>query len=262
MIPYENFIPPAWPFEARKPSNWRRSAYLLYLVATHGLASLSDARLVFEKIGISSENVTYLIVQKFKLYGWFETSTPMISARNVRFKITLMRLTDQGKAACRVLGMPVIGNDWERMINLHEQGKDDEQAHTALVLYFAHLARKRGWYADVMPDLRNTNKHRPDLRVRKGLEVFHLEVETNSRNKPKFEKWRLASWVAHSNGARFGVGTINQARRESLRRDILAAGVAALLTDVETLYRTQSEDLWVDAVNCERRPQPWESPIQ
>ncbi len=234
---------------------------MLYLVAARGVATLSDIRLVFDLTNPMSPRVSFDIVKRFASLGWLETSTPMISARKVRFKITLMRLTDQGKAACRELGMPVIENDWERMINLHELGRDDEQAHTALVLYFAHLARKRGWYAEVMPDLRNTNKHRPDLRVRKGLEVFHLELETRRGGTAKFEKWRLASWVANSNGARLGVGTINARRRESVRADILSAGVAALMTDIETLYLTQSEDLWIEAVNCERSPKDWQLPI-
>lgn len=253
MIPYANFIPPEWLFDGRKPSNWRRSAYLLYLVATGGISTLSDIRLAFDSTKAISSRVSFEIVKRFSSLGWLETTMPMISARGVRIKITLMHLTDRGKAACRELGMPVIENDWERMINLHEQGKDDEQTHTALVLYFAHLARKRGWYADVMPALQVGSKHAPDLRVRKGLEVFHLEVETHNRNKSKYEKWRLASWVANTNGARLGVGTINQNRRESIRRDIVATGVSALMTDIETLYLTQSEDLWVEAINCERR---------
>lgn len=97
-------------------------------------------------------------------------------------------LSDVGRDLVTQLGWPIEETELERMIRLHEKGKN-EKKHTAAVLAFSYHARLRGWQTHIMPEIDTCNhRYSPDVIVTKENSIFHVEVELSW--KVAEPKWR------------------------------------------------------------------------
>lgn len=161
-----------------------------------------------------------------------------------RTSIKMLRLTDEGRELCRALDWLVIESDWDRLIRLH-QGKD-QQRHTLAVMYFALLARIRGWSTQIVPDAEG--KADPDVLIVKGKERHYVEVELGSRgNEKQTAKWKN---LAGLQGGRVAICAPDVKVRERLVKDCQLAKIGGVATDLATLvakryYDSQNEPLWL-----------------
>lgn len=153
-------------------------------------------------------------------------------------QISLMRLTEDGKDLCRVLGWEPIESEWDRMLRLHNG--DGQKAHTAGVLSFAYHCRRRGWKVEVMPPVEG--KAEPDAMVVKGEDQVYVEVEFGN-DKPA--KWRnltdLQGFVA--------LCAATEDKRSRLVSECKLDRLKGKATDIETLIQESggvTGNLWLE----------------
>lgn len=108
------------------------------------------------------------------------TVTKVFRKRN---RMGLIRLTEQGKALARMLGLKPVENHWERVIWRH-QG-EAQADHTGLLLAVERQARLRG-YATVLCR-RSIGGLCADLWIERDGIGFYVEVETAYRRRKSEE---------------------------------------------------------------------------
>jgi hypothetical protein len=143
-------------------------------------------------------------------------------------KITLVRLSDQGKSLCRQFGWNVVESDWEILNRL--RGIDAYLPAAALILEFTYQARLRGWEViELVPDV--DVPHPPDLVL--GCEEDRLDVFVLGRRMPSEKDWQEIRNVSH----RFAIiatrKRISALQAESAHR----AGVDCLVANAEDLIK-------------------------
>lgn len=225
---------------------WRRGSMLLYLIATRGMNShLEIDALVSKKEDLSPRtNSTRKPMDNLASAGLAIVETLRMETDGFRTSIKMLRLTDEGRELCRALDWLVIESDWDRLIRLH-QGKD-QQRHTLAVMYFALLARIRGWSTQIVPDAEG--KADPDVLIVKGKERHYVEVELGSRgNEKQTAKWKN---LAGLQGGRVAICAPDVKVRERLVKDCQLAKIGGVATDLATLvakryYDSQNEPLWL-----------------
>ena len=223
---------------------WRRGAMMLYLMASRGInAHLEMDFFVAEREGLSYRtNSTKKPLENLAAAGLVIAETLRMEVGDFRTALKLARLTDEGRLLCQALDWPVAESDWERLIRLH-QGLRQTQ-HTLAVLYFAILARVRGWTTEVMPEVEGGAA--PDILVAKGDERCYVEVELGARGSEK----QTAKWkhLADLQG-KVALCAPNVKIRERLVADCRLAKLSGVATDLATLvakpyHEAQAEPLW------------------
>ena len=225
---------------------WRRGLMILYLIAVHGINAHVEIDMhIARKEGLSfRSNSTRKPVPKLERAGWVVTETIKIDrGEKGGFSLKLLRLTDEGRKFCKALGWQIVESEWERLLRLH-QG-DRMKHHTLAVLYFAALARVRGWDVTVMPDVQ-AGKTPPDVLIVRGDERHLVEVELGNRDETG--KWQnLQSAQGHA-----AICTLDEAGRKRLANDCKLAHIPGFATDLESLkavriYETTPEHpLWME----------------
>jgi len=246
------FAPPAVPYKYKgllgqhglTDLRWRRGSMLLFLMASRGMnAHLELDALIAQREGLSyRSNSTKKPLENLAAAGLVIAETLRMETDDFRTALKLTRLTDTGRELCQALDWPVIESDWERLIRLH-QGLAQPR-HTLAVLYFALLARVRGWATEIVPDVDGSAA--PDMRVAKDELNLYVEVELGSRGDQK----QTAKWqhLADLQG-RVAICAPNVTVRERLVKDCQLAKISGVATDLATLvarkyHEAENEPLW------------------
>ena len=157
---------------------------------------------------------------------------PLWPTRHTKLRISLLRLTEAGKAVCRKLGWEPLSNEWDQMIAGH--GGDLQVTHTAAAIMLTMNARQRGFRTTLLPQVISPTQ--PDILLERDGQKYYLEVELSDgspRNRsPLIKKWRnmerLQGFVAVcAKGVR---------HRGELVRELRAQRIPYLATDLESLY--------------------------
>jgi hypothetical protein len=232
---------------------WRRGAMQLYLIATLGInAHLELDSFIAPKESLSYRtNSTKKPLQMLKDAGMLHVETLRLQQGEFKMALRVARLTDLGREMCASFGWKVVQSDWDRLIEHHQGEKQKE--HTLAVIYFAMLARVRGWATQIAPD--GDGPVAPDLVVIGHGERYLVEVELSARGGQKqTRKWRnLAEAQGH-----VALCAPTAKVRERLVNDCKLAKLNGVATDLESLnvdengerkrfYNITPDDpLWVD----------------
>ena len=252
-VPLTDFSPPNVPYKYKglltnhglKDLRWRRGSMLLYLIAAYGMnAHLEIDVFIAKREGLSyRSNSTKKPLENLAAAGLVIAETLRMEVGDFRTALKLARLTDEGRQLCDALGWQVVESDWDRLIRLHQGQK--QTRHTLAVLYFALLARVRGWTTKVVPEVERCAV--PDILVAKDDQRFFVEVELGTRgNEKQTAKWKnLAD--AHD---RVAICAPNVKIRERLVADCRLAKLSGVATDLATLvakryYEAKDEPLWL-----------------
>ena len=251
--PLNAFSPPNAPYKYKglltnhglTTLRWRRGSMMLYLMATCGInAHLEMDVFVAKREGLSyRSNSTKKPLENLAAAGLVIAETLRMEVGDFRTALKLARLTDEGRQLCDALGWPVVESDWDRLIRLH-QGLQQPR-HTLAVLYFALLARVRGWTTEIIPE--SGGSADPDILVTKGDDRYFVEVELGTRGSEK----QTAKWknLADTQG-RVAICAPNVKTRERLAKDCRLAKLPGVATDLATLvakkyYEAKDEPLWL-----------------
>ena len=252
-VPLTDFSPPNVPYKYKglltnhglKDLRWRRGSMLLYLISAFGMnAHLEMDVFIAKREGLSyRSNSTKKPLENLAAAGLVIAETLRMEVGDFRTALKLARLTDEGRQLCDALGWQMVESDWDRLIRLHQGQK--QTRHTLAVLYFALLARVRGWTTKVVPEVERGAV--PDILVAKDDQRFFVEVELGTRgNEKQTAKWKnLAD--AHD---RVAICAPNVKVRERLIKDCRLAKLSGVATDLATLvakryYESKDEPLWV-----------------
>ena len=218
---------------------------MLYLMAACGVnAHLEMDVFVAKREGLSyRSNSTKKPLENLAAAGLVIAETLRMEVGDFRTALKLARLTNEGQQLCDALGWPVVESDWDRLIRLH-QGLQQPR-HTLAVLYFALLARVRGWTTEIVPKVDGDID--PDILVTKGDDRYFVEVELGTRGSEK----QTAKWknLADAQGY-VAICAPNVKIRERLAADCRLAKLSGVATDLATLvakpyHEAQEEPLWV-----------------
>jgi len=205
---------------------YRRKALVLYAIAAGGLASRMEIdRVVSVVEGLSERTnsvrrpLDELVQSGLLLYETIRMTSPFETG------LAVYRLSDDGKALCRLWGWEPVENEFERVLRLH-QG-NTQPAHAVMILAFALHARLRGWDAVVLPEVDGSAE--PDVLVEKDGERWFVEVE---RGDGSWRKWKN---LAALNGGKVALCAANEEGRERLVRDCKAERLSGVATDLRNL---------------------------
>jgi hypothetical protein len=214
---------------------WRRGAMQLYLIATLGInAHLELDSFIAPKESLSYRtNSTKKPLQMLKEAGMLHVETLRLQQGEFKMALRVARLTDLGKEMCTSFGWTVVASDWDRLIKHHQGEKQKE--HTLAVIYFAMLARVRGWATQIAPD--RDGPAAPDLVVIGHGERYLVEMELSARGGQKqTRKWRnLAEAQGH-----VALCAPTAKVRERLVGDCKLAKLNGVATDLESLNIDES----------------------
>jgi len=152
-------------------------------------------------------------------------------------RLSVVRLTNQGRDVVQALGFEVREGEWERLTRLHEG--DRFPAHTVAVLIFALHARLRGWQVEVMPEA--NGKTPPDVLVAKDGQRLFVEVERGEREKAA--KWRN---IAQLNDGRVALCAMTPDHRALLVGDCKKRRLPGVATDLEGLISVSWAEISTD----------------
>jgi hypothetical protein len=219
---------------------WKRQAHALYLMAGKGLSlRLEILQVVGEMANVNPNSGSMvrmindgLIAKGLVAIGKFVMNLSQPA------KMVVLRLTDDGRELCNILGWEPVESEWERLIRLHDG--DRQKEHTAGVLAFTYHSRRRGWRTEVLPDVDGNAV--PDVLVKKGDERIFVEVEFGE-DKPN--KWRnlaaLQGFVA--------LCAATAEKRSKLVAECKLDKLGGVATDIETLIQESGGvpgKLWVE----------------
>ena len=247
------FSPPNVPYKYKglltnhglKDLRWRRGSMLLYLISTFGMnAHLEMDVFIAKREGLSyRSNSTKKPLENLAAAGLLITETLRMEVGDFRTALKLARLSDEGRKLCEAFGWAAVESDWDRLIRLHQGQK--QVRHTLAVLYFAVLARVRGWTTEVVPDAESGAV--PDILVAKGDDRHFVEVELGTRGNEK-QTAKLKN-LADLQG-KVAICAPNVKVRERLVADCRLAKFSGVATDLATLvakpyHEAQEEPLWL-----------------
>jgi hypothetical protein len=221
-------------------TRWKRQALALYLMADRGLSLRLEILKVIGELANVRPNAGSLrrmiddglISKGLVVFGILSMNLSQPS------KMAVLRLTDDGRELCNILGWEPVESEWERLIRLHDGDRQTE--HTAGVLAFTYHSRRRGWGTEVLPEVEG--KAAPDVLVKKGDERILVEVEFGE-DKPN--KWRnlaeLQGFVA--------LCAATAEKRSKLVAECKLDKLSGIATDIETLIQESGGipgKLWIE----------------
>ena len=204
----------------------------LYVLASSGLPLSIELRKVLEaNLGLAPGNSSVQRVFQVDLpeSGLVIRQTPRFIRSN---RISLLRLSPEGKQLCQSFGWNIAENEWERLIREH-RGENLER-HTVGVLVFCYQARLRDWNTELLPNVAAPLE--PDVRLRKSSS-WSLYVEFETAPHDKLEKW-LKSY--HFQGL-VALATFTPALRRRLADECRQARANGIATDLHTLAQAASQ---------------------
>ena len=231
------------------PLRYRRKVLILYVLARGGYSTrmeidrvISVTEHLSERTGSVRTPAEELVTAGLLVSGTIRMSSPFETG------LALYRLSEDGKALCRLWGWEPVESEWERLDRLH-QG-EVQQAHSVALLAFALHARLRGWSAAILPQVEGTNAA-PDALVEKDGERWYVEVERGSGSRRKWQN------LAGLNGGKAALCAADEEGRARLVRDCKALRLGGAATDLKTLIFingelrkmvdiTPADELWLE----------------
>ncbi|MGB9800425.1 MAG: hypothetical protein ACPLUL_10060 [Thermanaerothrix sp.] len=160
-------------------------------------------------------------------------------------RYAVLRLTDNGVAFATELGCPIYPSEWDILVQKHNA--EEYANHAFAVLLFAFHARKRGWRAEVCPQVDNPLVE-PDVLVEKDGERIYVEVETlrNPRKRRRGDNTWVRKWINQYNFQKqVAVCTLTPKRLQGILR-YLKLHYPGVGTELTTLARHPESDLWLE----------------
>lgn len=222
--------------------HWKRQAMVLYIIAKYGFSLRHE---ILSLLGVelnvkpSSGSLKDLVEKTLNKNNFVESGLLRVNVANSQTRLRVVRLTEDGRSLCKLLGWDPIESDWERMIRLHD-GLNLER-HTAAVLTFAYQARLRGWKVEVVP-YGDGGNYKPDVKLKRGNKYINVEIELGE-NKTK--KWQRAmdfqGFVA--------LCAPTKKRRGRLIMECRSKRFCGIATDLESLLRDPEQEgrLWAES---------------
>jgi hypothetical protein len=153
--------------------------------------------------------------------------------------LKLVRFSEEGAKLYQALFQKrSFENEWARLIRLHEGERFPEQ--TAAIILFGMHARKRGWAAQVLPEI-NNSKAMPDVWIGRGTERLYIEVELSG--KERLSKWRNQAAL---NAGRTALCAANQKSRAQLVEECKRNQLPGQATDLEVLVKGKFKEISAD----------------
>jgi hypothetical protein len=213
--------------------SWQREGMALALVASGLSMRLEAAELIGLRFGVDGRaGSVRRMFDRMAKRGLFHKGIVRVGSAS----IMMLRLTDLGKKVCRVIRIPVVETELERMLRLH--GGERQKEHAGAVVIFAYHARKRGWLVEVLPEVEGAAE--PDVLIANDEGSIYVEVELGRQKRPK---WRNMSMLQGC-VALCGLGPEG---RDALVREVKALGIPGRATDLQTLIKGFDEgQLWVE----------------
>ncbi len=156
-------------------------------------------------------------------------------------RAAILLLSERGQQVAQGCGFEVVSSEWNTLLEAH--GGERQTKHAALCCAFAYQARKRGWSAELCPDVEGNAQ--PDMTLLRGEERIFVEVEAESGEaERRMRKWRnqadLQGYVA--------LCANNGGVRERLVLEARAASKHGVATDLTALIKGQDdgESMWVE----------------
>ena len=143
----------------------------LYLIGHWGLSARLEIDDVLSAVsGISaSTGSLQRVLGDLEKAGLLRYATWSLAEPETALK--LFQLSEEGRRIYQsLLGQAATESEWERLARL----RGDEKEHILAVLLCAMHARKRGWSAQVLPEVEGVFK--PDLKVARGEETYFVKV--------------------------------------------------------------------------------------
>jgi len=220
---------------------WRRQSMALAIMATTGIST----RLELDQLVGTLEEMK---ARSGSLRAALDMLTEKELVRSDVFSIQIgtfqsalavIKLSDDGKELCSILGWSPVEADWERIDRLH-QGEHSRD-HTFGLLAFAMHARLRGWRADILPDIEaDDDPWQPDILLQHGSDRRYVEVEMS--DKENAAKWKQQARLQQH--AAFCTATNQQ--RAALVSDCKRLKLPGMGTSLEALVGERVQDLRVE----------------
>ncbi len=251
MLParYECLFPKYGLSDADWERQMRRRLYVLYLLSRGMDLRLEIDYLLSQVEGIKSRTGALhriydsLIDRKLISREVMEMSAPNTS-------LALLRLSDEGRSLCQMLGWYIAETERQRIYRLNHETQVPQ--HTLAVMIFAMHARFRGYRVGVLPqvDIIQTDAV-PDVVITRDAtegkpETIYVEVELNGKELD--EKWRNLAKLQN----RIAICARNTQHRSRLVENCKLKSLHGLATDLETLIAckvpdiSQCADLWAE----------------
>jgi hypothetical protein len=245
MLEFNDFDAPYPPRSLHGVSNWNRLSYCLYFLSKTGFSTFSDLETAFLPAFHHTTTINRLLsrLEELDLVVTEKVSLPVPPRY---FSLRLIRLSVNGRSICDGLNFTPVMSDWDDLLLYHEKGAADQKLHTACVLYAAYLARQFNWKASAMPNITTEfTQARPDLLIYNARESYYVEVETETRRRKKYTKWREVAYMAALSGIPFGFCVPDVRKRNHLLEDCKKAAVSSWYTDFETLSGDYPGGFWM-----------------
>ena len=243
----QKWTPPAIPARfkqmvSNEEVRWRRQSMALAIMANHGISTRIE---LDQLIGALEE----MKARSGSLRSALDMLTEKELVRSDVFSVhigvfqsalAVIKLSDDGKELCSILGWNPVESDWERIDRLH-QGEHSRD-HTFGLLAFAMHARLRGWRADILPEGQTDgDPWQPDILLQHGSERCLVEVEMS--DKENAAKWKQQTRLQQH--AAFCTATNQQ--RAALVSDCKRLKLPGMGTSLEVLVSERVQDIHVES---------------
>ena len=155
--------------------------------------------------------------------------------------LALVRLTEEGRQLCRVLGWEPVESDWERLLRM--KAPDWPKERLLEILIFAMHARLRGWGVQLQPEVAGADPH---LHVERGeMSCYAWLVSGSALN---VERWRSLPELP----GQFGLCTATYLQRQQIAAPLRMLGRAVQIASLEELIAVRlpdinpAVDLWLE----------------
>ncbi len=218
----------------RRSDFWRRTAKVLWLVSSGFCLGLEIRILVADSEGADRHGgAIKSLVPRLIEKGMLRST---LVERQSGYKMRLTALGPNSAEIIRRLKWQPVETEWERMVRLHEKGKDGEERHTLSVITFAYQARLRGYQAGVMPVVDGNRLFAPDaVVIQDGTPVM---VEVERLYKRKVDKWQN---MADYQGYVAICGRTEKHRKRLIHENEWELDIPGRATDLQTLFKESWE---------------------
>ena len=161
-------VPPQPPWDhrhllGRRKDYWRGVAKVLWLVSSGFSLTKEIRELIVADEGANPQSGALLRLQPRLVDAGILRSELVKMGRY--HSLRLVALGPNSEKLIKRLKWEPVESEWDRMLRLHEKGKEGEEKHTLSVIAFAYHSRLRGYKAVVMPAIEDNGLFAPDAVV-------------------------------------------------------------------------------------------------
>jgi hypothetical protein len=211
---------------------WRRQSMGLHLIARYGLnARIEIEHLVGTAEGLSSRSSSLRRTVELLV------DNHLLEAETLRLlqpetSLALVRLTEDGRQLCSVLGWEPVESGWERLLRLKAPGWPKERLLEILI--FAMHARLRGWDVQLLPEVAGAEPH---LHVERGdINCYAWLVSGSALD---VERWHSLPELP----GQIGLCTATYLQRQQFTAPLRTLGRAVQVASLEELIAVRLPDI-------------------